>query len=542
MKKLFGFILILMCIMQFSNSYAADSIADYNVVPLPKSIVMQKGEPFVMSNTTNVVYPEGNDLMKRNAEFLVEYVKKSTGLTLTVTTKPQKKASNIILSLDKKAVGTEAYKIVVTKKSAVISGLTPNGVFYGIQTFRKSLPILSTAADVALPAATVTDSPRFSYRGMMLDCGRHFFPVDVVKEYIDLLALHGMNTFHWHLTEDQGWRIEIKKYPELTKIGSVRKHTVIGHNSPVYDDTPYGGFYTQEQAKEIVAYAKERYITVIPEIDMPGHMLGALASYPELGCTGGPYEVSPSWGVFDDILCAGKEKTFKFIEDVLDELIEIFPSEYIHLGGDEAPKTCWEKCPNCQQRIKDEHIVGDEKQSAEAKLQGYFVKRIEKYLNSKGRKIIGWDEILDADVNQSATIMSWRGMEGGLRASEMGHDVIMSPTTYAYFDYYQTKADTKSILLIGGYLPLSKVYSFEPVPATLSDNAKKHIFGVQANLWTEYLTCKGLVEYQVLPRMAAISEIQWINSDKKNYDNFVTRLPHLIDLYKLYGLTVAQYE
>ena len=528
--------------MQFSNSYAADSIADYNVVPLPKSIVMQKGEPFVMSNTTNVVYPEGNDLMKRNAEFLVEYVKKSTGLTLTVTTKPQKKASNIILSLDKKAVGTEAYKIVVTKKSAVISGLTPNGVFYGIQTFRKSLPILSTAADVALPAATVTDSPRFSYRGMMLDCGRHFFPVDVVKEYIDLLALHGMNTFHWHLTEDQGWRIEIKKYPELTKIGSVRKHTVIGHNSPVYDDTPYGGFYTQEQAKEIVAYAKERYITVIPEIDMPGHMLGALASYPELGCTGGPYEVSPSWGVFDDILCAGKEKTFKFIEDVLDELIEIFPSEYIHLGGDEAPKTCWEKCSNCQQRIKDEHIVGDEKQSAEAKLQGYFVKRIEKYLNSKGRKIIGWDEILDADVNQSATIMSWRGMEGGLRASEMGHDVIMSPTTYAYFDYYQTKADTKSILLIGGYLPLSKVYSFEPVPATLSDNAKKHIFGVQANLWTEYLTCKGLVEYQVLPRMAAISEIQWINSDKKNYDNFVTRLPHLIDLYKLYGLTVAQYE
>lgn len=542
MKSLVTFVFSLICLMNANTIQAVTNVADYNVVPLPKSIVAQKGNPFILSDNTVIVYPDGNGLLKRNAEFLAEYVKKTTGLSLALSTKSVKKSPCIILNLDKKIAGSESYKISVSDKALSISGQTANGVFYGIQTIRKSLPILKEAAQVSMPEAIIQDTPRFPYRAMMFDCARHYFPLDVVKEYIDLLALHNMNTFHWHLTDDQGWRIEIKKYPELTKIGSVRKCTVIGHNSPVYDDTPYGGYYTQEDAKEIVQYAKERYITVIPEIDMPGHMLGALATFPELGCTGGPYDVSPTWGVFDDILCAGNEKTFKFVEDVLDEIIAIFPSQYIHLGGDEAPKTRWEKCPKCQQRIKDENIVSDSRQTAEDKLQGYFVKRIEKYLNGKGRKIIGWDEILDADVDKSATIMSWRGMEGGLRASEMGHDVIMSPTTYAYMDYYQTKETRYEPLLIGGYLPLSKVYSFEPVPDSLSANAKQHIFGVQANLWTEYITCRGLVEYQILPRMAAISEIQWIPSDKKNYDQFKSRLNHLMDIYKLYGMTVAGIE
>lgn len=542
MKCLFNLFSAFVGTMFFMPVNAAESAADYNVVPQPRSIAMQKGEAFVLSAGTKIIYPDGNAEMKRNAEFLAEYVKESTGLSLSLSTKGRSKCADIILALDKKVSGNESYKLIVSKKAVNLSGATSRGVFYGIQTLRKSLPLIQNAANVSLPAVIITDTPRFSYRGMMLDCARHYFPVDVVKEYIDLLALHNMNVFHWHLTEDQGWRIEIKKYPELTKIGSVRKKTVLGRNSTVFDNTPYGGYYTQDEAREIVRYAKERYITVIPEIDMPGHMLGALAAYPRLGCTGGPYEVSPLWGVFDDILCAGNDQTFDFVNGVLDELLDIFPSEYIHLGGDEAPKTRWKACPRCQQRIKDEHIMADGKMSAEDKLQGYFMTRVEKYLNSKGRKMIGWDEILEGNVDKSATIMSWRGMDGGLKASEMGHDVIMSPTTYAYFDYYQAKEQRNEPLLIGGYLPLSKVYSFEPVPDNLSDAAKKHIFGVQANLWTEYVTCKELIEYQVLPRMAAISEIQWIPSDKKNYDAFKQRLSRLTDIYRMYGLTFGKAE
>ena len=352
---------------------AAEGVADYHVVPLPRSVVMQKGDAFVLSADTKIVYPGGNAELKRNAEFLAEYIKESTGLSLDLSTKSRSKMADISLVLDKKVSGSEAYKLIVNKKGVTISGASSQGVFYGIQTLRKALPIVQNTVSLKLPAVIITDAPRFSYRGMMLDCARHYFPVSVVKEYIDLLALHNMNVFHWHLTEDQGWRIEIKKYPELTKIGSVRKKTVLGRNSNVFDDTPYGGFYTQDEAREIVRYAKERYITVIPEIDMPGHMLGALAAYPQLGCTGGPYEVSPLWGVFDDILCAGNDKTFDFVNGVLDELLDIFPSEYIHLGGDEAPKTRWKSCPKCQQRIKDEHLVADGKMSAEDKLQGYFI-------------------------------------------------------------------------------------------------------------------------------------------------------------------------
>jgi hexosaminidase len=522
-----------MCV---SSAYAVDAEADYRVVPLPENIKISGGEPFNLTASVDIVYAQNDSLLKRNAGFLAEYIKKSVGLSLVIQSHSLKPEGNIILCIDKKIKGDEAYKIDINERNIVISGKTANGVFYGIQTLRKSLPIKQHAEIVVMPAAVITDSPRFAYRGMMLDVARHFFSVDFVKEYIDLLALHNMNTFHWHLTDDQGWRIEIKKYPLLTKVGAIRKHTTLGRNSSLDDGTPYGGFYTQQQAREIVEYAKERYITVIPEIDMPGHMLGALAAYPELGCTGGPYGVSGNWGVFDDILCAGNEKTYQFIQDVMDELIDIFPSKYIHLGGDEAPKQRWTTCPKCQSLIKNLGIKSDKECTAENRLQGYLVSRIEKYLNQKGRKIIGWDEILEGDVQKSATIMSWRGVDGGIKASRLGHDAIMTPVSYCYFDYYQTDKTWNEPLLIGGNLNMEKTYSYQPVPDSLSTAEKKHIIGVQGNLWTEYIVCPSLAEYQVLPRMAALSEVQWMQYDKKNYADFKQRLTRLLQVYKMYGL------
>ena len=535
MKRIISFFCVMIVSMCVSSVYADNAEADYHVVPLPESIKISGGKPFILNASSAIVYAHGDSLLKRNAIFLAEYVKKSVGLSLVVQSHSLKSDGNIFLRIDKKINGDEAYKIEIDKHNIIVSGKTANGVFYGIQTLRKSLPIIQHAENVVMPAAMISDTPRFAYRGMMLDVARHFFPVDFVKEYIDLLALHNMNTFHWHLTDDQGWRIEIKKYPLLTKIGSIRKHTTLGRNSSLDDNTPYGGFYTQQQARDIVEYAKERYITVIPEIDMPGHMLGALAAYSELGCTGGPYQVSGNWGVFDDILCAGNEKTYQFIQDVMDELMDIFPSKYIHLGGDEAPKTRWTTCEKCQGKIKSLGIKGDKECTAENRLQGYLVSRIEKYLNQKGRKIIGWDEILEGDVQKSATIMSWRGVDGGIKASRLGHDAIMTPVSYCYFDYYQTDKTWNEPLLIGGNLNIEKTYSYQPVPDSLTATEKKHIIGVQGNLWTEYIVCPSLAEYQVLPRMAALSEVQWMQYDKKNYADFRKRLERLLQVYKLYG-------
>jgi len=535
MKRILSFFCAMIVSFCVSSAYADDVKADYRVVPLPENIKILGNKPFILDASANIVYANGDSLLQRNATFLAEYVKKSVGLSLVVKSHSANSDRNIFLRIDRKIIGDETYKIEINQHNIIVSGKTANGVFYGIQTLRKSLPIIQHAENVIMPAAVITDSPRFAYRGMMLDVARHFFPVDFVKEYIDLLALHNMNTFHWHLTDDQGWRIEIKKYPLLTKIGSIRKHTTLGRNSSLDDETPYGGFYTQQQAREIVEYAKERYITVIPEIDMPGHMLGVLAAYPELGCTGGPYQVSGNWGVFDDILCAGNEKTYQFIQDVMDELMDIFPSKYIHLGGDEAPKTRWTTCEKCQGKIKSLEIKGDKECTAENRLQGYLVSRIEKYLNQKGRKIIGWDEILEGDVQKSATIMSWRGVEGGIKASRLGHDAIMTPVSYCYFDYYQTDKTWNEPLLIGGNLNMEKTYSYQPVPDSLTAAEKKHIIGVQGNLWTEYIVCPSLAEYQVLPRMAALSEVQWMQYDKKNYPDFKQRLTRLLQIYKLYG-------
>lgn len=375
---------------------------------------------------------------------------------------------------------------------------------------------------------------------MMLDVGRHMFTVDEIKTYIDMLALHNINRFHWHLSEDQGWRIEIKKYPKLTEIGSKRDETVIGRNSGEYDGKPYGGFYTQEQAKEIVAYAAERYITVIPEIDLPGHMQAALAAYPELGCTGGPYKVWTMWGVSDNVLCAGNDQTIQFIKDVLSEIIDIFPSKYIHVGGDECPKDKWKTCPKCQARIKALGIKGDSKHSKEEYLQSYVIGEAEKFLNEHGRNIIGWDEILEGGLAPNATVMSWRGEAGGIEAARQKHDVIMTPNTYLYFDYYQAKDTENEPLAIGGYLPMDRVYSYEPMPAELTPEEQKYITGVQANVWTEYMPTFAQVQYMTLPRMAALCETQWSTPDKKkDYAGFLKRTARLTKIYQLKGWNYA---
>jgi len=509
--------------------------ANYEVIPLPSEITVTTEKPFVLSSSTKIVFPNGNDKMKKNAEFLSEYLQTSVGIKPEVTSNTAKSA--IILSLGLENKNPEAYQISVNDKAITIKGASEAGVFYGIQTLRKATPIGENIT-VLYPAVTINDQPRFAYRGMMLDVARHFMPVDFVKTYIDILALHNINRFHWHLTDDQGWRIEIKKYPKLTQIGSVRKQTVIGKNTGKYDGKEHSGFYTQDQIKEIVNYAADRHITVIPEIDLPGHMLAALAAYPELGCTGGPYEVASTWGVFPDVLCPGKEATFEFLENVLTEVMDLFPSEYIHIGGDECPKDRWENCPDCQRRIKELGLK-DGKHKKEFYLQSYVTARIEKFLNNHGRNIIGWDEILEGELAPNATVMSWRGMEGGLEAAKLNHDVIMTPNSYCYFDYYQTQDTQNEPFAIGGYVPVEKVYSFEPVPSELTPEQQKHILGAQANLWTEYIATPEHVEYMVLPRMAALSEVQWMQPEKKNFDSFLKRLPQLIALYDKLGYNYA---
>ena len=520
-----------LCLSMLS-AHAAD--ANYNVVPLPKSVVMAKGLPFNLTNATTIVYEGTNPEMKRNARFLSEYIQQASGIKTAVLDKRDKKAAAIVLTIDPKVAGAEAYRLSVNNKQVTIAASTPAGVFYGIQTLRKSLPVQTTGEAITLPAVTVADAPRFGYRGMMLDCARHFFPLSFVKKFIDILAMHNMNVFHWHLTEDQGWRLEIKSHPELTAKSSMRSGTVIGHNATVDDSIPHGGFYTQQEAREIVEYARQRHITVIPEIDMPGHMLAALAAYPELGCTGGPYEVGHRWGVYKDVLCLGKESTYKFVQDVIDEVVDIFPAKYFHIGGDESPTVMWEKCPKCLQKAKDEDT--DIKH-----LQQYFTNRVEKYLNGKGKSIIGWDEILEGKINQSATIMSWRGVEPGLKAAKQGHDVIMTPSSHVYFDHYQAKDTKHEPDAIGGCSPVEKVYSYEPLPDTLSAEAKNRIKGVQANLWTEYIPFTTQAEYMVLPRMAALAEVQWTPVAKKNFDDFSKRALRLSDLYDRYGYQYARH-
>ena len=445
------------------------------------------------------------------------------------------KASSVKERIDPK-LAPEEYILDSRSGKIVITAGSKAGVFWGKQTLEQ----IKAQCGGDVPGVLIQDKPAFAYRGAHLDCCRHFFSVDEVKEYIDILALHKINVFHWHLTDDQGWRAEIKRYPKLTEIGSQRAETLVGHyGTNEYDGTPYGGFYTQNQMRDIVAYAAERFITVVPEIEMPGHASAALASYPELGCRGAayPYMVQTTWGVFPEVFCAGNPETVTFLEGVLDEICDIFPSQYIHIGGDEAPREEWEKCPKCQALMKEMGY------SREAELQSYLITTVEKYLADKGRKIIGWDEILDGGVSKDATVMSWRGAKGGIAAAKMGNDVIMTPNSHYYFDYYQTgnPKENGEPLAIGGNLPLRKCYSFDPYDQ-LNDEEKSHIKGIQANMWTEYVASFDHVQHMVLPRLAALSEVAWSNEHRSGYDDFVSRLEKsLLPIYESRGYNYADY-
>jgi hexosaminidase len=528
-----------MCLLSFSPARAlAGNPANYEVVPLPQSIVMQKGEPFILEAGVEILATAD---LQQEAEFLKQYLKEVTWNDLPIVQKRTKKVRYIELAVSSNVKEAEGYLLTVSQKGVTILGGSAAGVFYGIQTLRKAVkegPIMNPVI--------ITDAPRFVWRGMHLDCSRHFFSVDFVKKFIDLLALHNMNRFHWHLTDDQGWRIEIKKWPKLISVGSNRSGTIIGTNSDIDDGIPYGGYYTQDEAREIVAYAAARHITVIPEIDMPGHMLAALASYPELGCTGGPYQVGHYWGVYKDVLCVSNERVYQFVEDVLTEIMDIFPSEVIHIGGDETPTDKWLQCPRCQALQKQ---LPAPQQAAEdfepltsklSPLQAHFTKKVFDFLTSKGRRALGWDEILDGSP-QSAMIMSWRGTEPGAKAAETGHDVVMTPTTYCYFDYQQVKDTQFEPSRCGGFIPIEKVYSLDPAPDSLSVTAREHILGAQANLWAEYMTNEAMVEYQALPRMSALSEVQWTQPDRKDYEAFKERLTRLTALFELYHYQYAKH-
>ena len=524
-------IVCIILVLLFCSVSAQSTKSDvYGIIPQPQNTTLGSGKPFILSSTTKISFPKNDKNLKQIAAFLSEYIQISTGKKVQVTDSSISK-NNIELQSNFKNENKEAYKLNVNENKIVINGASSAGTFYGVQMLRKVLMISTEKSQIKLPNVEVIDYPRFGYRGMMLDVARHFAPVDFVKKFIDILALHNINTFHWHLTDDQGWRIEIKKYPKLTEIGSKRAETIVGKSKDEYDGKPHGGFYTQNEIKEIVEYAQKRYINVIPEIDLPGHMMAALASYPELGCTGKEYEVRKKWGVSEDVLCVGNEKTFEFIEGVFEELIPLFPSKYFHIGGDECPKNSWKKCTKCQAKISELGLITDSKHSAEEKLQSYCMSRVEKLLNSNGKKIIGWDEILEGGVAPNATIMSWRSFQGGIEAAQLGHDAIMTPSSHCYFDHYQGNDTNLEPLAIGGYTSVERVYSFEPIPEVLNSVERKRIIGAQANIWREYMPTSEQVEYMILPRLAALSEVLWTAPEKKNYANFLSRLANFLPVY-----------
>lgn len=521
-------------------STAAGQTADFNIIPRPQQVNVSNNAPFTLSAKTVISLGTNSQDMKRNANMLASYIEQATGIRPTVG--KSKNGAAIILTIDKTIANAEGYKLDADAKHIRIAGASAAGVFYGIQTLRKSLPLVNgKASKVSIPAVHIADAPRFAYRGTHLDVSRHFVTADSVRQFIDMLALHNINRFHWHLTDDQGWRIEIKKYPLLTQIGSKRAQTVIGHNSGKYDGKPYGGFYTQKQIRDIVKYAADRYITIVPEIDLPGHMQAALAAYPDMGCTGGPYEVWQKWGVSDNVLCAGNDKTLTFIDNVLKEITQLFPSKYIHVGGDECPKTQWQKCPKCQARIKALNLEAKDGHSAEERLQSYIITHASNYLKSLGRNTIGWDEILEGGLAEGATVMSWRGESGGIAAAKQHHDVVMTPNSYLYFDYYQSLDKANEPLAIGGYLPLETVYSYEPMPKELTADEARHIIGVQANIWTEYMPTFKQMQYMALPRLAALSEVQWSQPALKDYNSFTNRLTEFTHLYDRLGYNYAKH-
>ena len=541
MKRFFAlFFATLLCL-----GLAAKEEKVLNLIPFPQSVQLGKGS-FKASGAT---FNGDPGIDARSREVIAQFADRlalvsgktnsiafPAGLDAVAT---QGKAKGFLFLLDK-SLGEEAYTLTVTPASATVKASGFAGFLYAIQTLNQLLPVQiygkKPAPEVIwrIPAVTIQDQPRFRHRGFMVDSGRHFFSVDEIKKVIDMMALYKMNRLHWHLTEDQGWRFESRKYPLLTEIGAFRNGTMIGKDGASNDGIRYGGYYTQEELRSVVAYAEKKNIVIIPEIDLPGHMQSALAAYPQFGCTGGPYEVATTWGIKKEVLCPGKEEVFTFLEDILTELIDIFPSEYIHIGGDESPRERWKACPDCQKRIAELGLKADDKHSAEDYLQNYVTARIQAFLNGKGRKIIGWDEILEGNLAEGATVMSWRGVKGGLKAAKMGYDVIMTPNTYMYFDYYQSENKEKEPLAIGGCLPLETVYSYEPY-TDLPAEAQSHILGVQANLWTEYIGSNDYLEYMMLPRAAALSEVQWSPAGAKDWESFRTRIQVAPTVYGILG-------
>ncbi|MBT3559753.1 MAG: beta-N-acetylhexosaminidase [Flavobacteriaceae bacterium] len=493
------------------------------IIPVPDKQIFLDGF-FIINSNTSINYP---DQFKNSINFFRAFLNQGKNKFLVL--KDSNTTSNFVqFLLDEKLSNDEGYKIEIRQNGITITSKDNKGAFYAIQTLRQLIPAsfedkTYPNKEIRIKCQIIEDSPRFKYRGMHLDVGRHLFSVEFIKKYIDALAMLKFNTFHWHLTEDQGWRIEIKKYPKLNTIAAYRDSTLAGHYTDrprKYDKTKYGGYYTQEQVKDIVNYALEREITIIPEIEMPGHSKAAIAAYPNLSCEEKPVNVATLWGVFEDIYCS-KEETFKFLEDVIDEVVDLFPGKYIHIGGDEAPKTRWEKCNNCQSVIKREGLKD------EHELQNYFISRMEKYINSKGKKIIGWDEILEGGLAPNATVMSWRGISGGIKAANMKHDVIMTPNATCYLDHYQSK-DKNEPLAIGGYTPLEEIYNYEPIPEELDSESSKYIIGAQGNVWTEYMSTSEYVEYMVFPRIFALSEVVW-SKNKSNFEEFSNRVTSFFD-------------
>lgn len=525
--------------------------ADYDVIPLPKSVKVDSLKVFNLCRDAGVAFDATNPEVYRNVLFLCEWVEEMTGIKLKLA--PNDKKAAIRLSLDypaKSDEGTlteqqkEAYILKVNKKGITIIAREPVGLFRAAQTLRKSLPVVKGVAEqVELPFVEIYDEPRFEYRGVLLDCGRHFFSVDFIKKFIDVMALHGSNQFHWHLTEDQGWRFEVKAYPQLAIKGSVRAQTVVGPgNSGVYDGVPYGGYYTQDDCREVVRYAAERYVNVVPEIDLPGHMQSALHVFPNLGCKGGSYPVRTYWGVSREVLCGGNPETLVFLKTVLGELCDVFPSKYIHIGGDECPKNRWKECAKCQAKIKELGLKDDGKHSPENQLQSYINREVEAFVKERGRDIIGWDEILEGGLSGGSIIMSWRGTKGGIAAARQGHRVIMSPNVFSYIDHPQLKDYGKQPRTTDSYLvSASKVYSFEPIiPDSLTVEQQSLILGPQVNLWTEHVAYPEHAFYQLLPRLGASSEVQWCLPEQKNFEQFKKRLPRLKKIYDLLGVTYCR--
>jgi hexosaminidase len=519
----------------------------YPVIPIPSDMDARRGD-FVLDRETRItVSPADDGELRELVDRWVQELRGASGLPLPVvalddagtagvisvevTGLPEGARPVVAPGMGLPGVEAEKYELEVSAQDIHLEAPTAAGAFYGLETLRQLARAPVDLPTWSIPAVEIEDTPRFPYRGMHLDVGRHFFPVSFIKRYIDLLAAYKMNVFHWHLTEDQGWRLEIQGYPRLAEVASCRSETILEKNFDPYvgDGEEYCGYYTQAEAREIVEYARERFITVMPEIEMPGHSVAALAAYPEFGCTPGPFEVATVWGVHQDIYCP-REETFAFLEDVLTEVMEIFPSPYIHIGADEAPKTVWEESELAQEVIRREGLAD------EHELQSWFIRRIEEFLNANGRRLMGWDEILEGGLAPNATVMSWRGMEGGIEAAQQGHDVVMTPTGYAYFDYYQGDSIGEP-LAIGGNLPLERVYSLEPVPPELNESEAGHILGAQANMWTEYIKTTEHLEYMLLPRMLAMSEVAWSPAEQKVFEHFTERLLKHFARFDEWGVT-----